>query len=131
MSYRIWKNIVKKYNISNDSVVLILAGENLVIDEVAVNRLTQYKNKRFATKAFVILPKNYDIEVNGNEKLIYLSKKKISKLYHLYCFVHYFDNLVFTFINTPKDNNLGQYLSKSDVTEEDIVCLALYRLGKV
>lgn len=129
--YRLWKKIIKKYNITDNCVVLALADENEKVDDVAIKRLPDYRNKRYAESMFVIIPTNYGriIEIDGT--IIKLPWNKIRNLYKLYCFTNYFDNLVFTFVNTPKDNNLGQYLKKSDVTEEDIVCLALYRLGKV
>ena len=40
-------------------------------------------------------------------------------------------NVVFTFVKTNKDNLLEHFINKTDINEEDVVCLALYNLREI
>lgn len=132
----LWHYIKVIHKMDKHSIVLILAGENKAVDKNAVRYLPVFAGRRYANKVFIWTEdeqllkeakKNCQIPV---EKLK-ISARRMRLLFEYYCFDRFYFNLIFTYINQPKDNMIGKLFSKSDINEEEIVCLGLYNLRRV
>ena len=132
-----WKWIKLRYHINYDKVVLVLSDENFELDKQAIIHLPDYISRKSAGSAIVFCKENKKdnwekmIRENSNTSVVALSNRTITYMYSFYCFVKFFDNIVFTYTDIPKDNLLGTYLRQTDVDEKDAVCLALYHLRTI
>ena len=132
----IWHYIKAVHGISKQSIVLVLTGENRMVDEYAIHHLQTFAARRSADKVFVWTREEELIKkaVETCEcpvRRLNMSDMKLQILFDYYCFDKFFPNLVFTYTNRPRDNQIGRLLSISDVNEEEIVCLGLYNLRMV
>ena len=132
----IWHYIKAVQKIDYRSIVLVLTGENKAVDRYAVCHLQSFVRRRSADKVFIwteeeqllnAARKNCQfpiVKLNASEKMMQL-------IFDYYCYDKFFSNLVFTYIDKPKDNMIGKLFSVSDVNEEELVCLGLYNLRMV
>lgn len=132
----IWHYIKATHGISRQSIVLILTGENKMVDEYAIRHLQTFAARRSADKIYVWTEKEELIKkAEQNCKLpvrrLGVSAKGMQLLFDYYSFDKFFTNLIFTYINRPRDNQIGKLFSISDVNEEELVCLGLYNLRMV
>ncbi|WP_026496488.1 hypothetical protein [Butyrivibrio sp. WCD3002] len=133
----LWKILRIKYGINYKKVVLVLSGENRALDMACIDNLPDFIGRKYARAAIIFYPEDvyslgdFDISPGDNVKLISLPGGDISKLYDYYCFMKFFDNIVFTFTDKPADNLLQRYLDETDINEDDAACLALYHLRYV
>lgn len=133
----IWKFICIKYRINHDSVVLFLTDENEKIDYYALAHLESYMDLKKANKALVFYKSETtlsNVKKNNFEKNVKFVKynvRNIEMMYTTFCFYKYFENVVFTYLDTPKDNLILKLLNETEVNEEEIVCLGLYVLRRV
>lgn len=132
----IWHYLKVVNNINYHSIIIVLTGENSMVDRYAIQYLEAFVNRRSADKVFIWtkdgmlverLKKKYTFQI----KKLNASEKMLKAVFDYYCYDNFFANLVFTYINAPEDNQIGKLLLKSDVNEEDIVCLGLYNLRMV
>lgn len=122
------------HGINKDMIVLALANENKKLDDIAVKRFSEMLDKRYATGGMILAQREVFDDIVCNDKrikVIYTSSKKMEDLFSLYCFYSFTNNIVFTYVDTPKDNYLSDYIKNSDIDENDVVCLALFRLGNL
>ena len=132
----IWHYIKAVQKIDYRSIVLVLTGENKVVDQYAVRHLQSFASRRSAEKVFIwtedeqllnVARKNCQIPIvklNASAKIMQL-------IFDYYCYDKFFSNFIFTYINKPKDNMIGKLFSISDVNEEELVCLGLYNLRMI
>lgn len=132
----IWHYIKAVQKIDYRSIVLVLTGANKVVDQYAVCHLQSFVSRRSAEKVFIwtederllnVARKNCQfpiVKLNASVKMMQL-------IFDYYCYDKFFSNFVFTYIDKPKDNMMGKLLSKSNVNEEELVCLGLYNLRMV
>lgn len=132
----IWHYIKAVHGIGMQSIVLVLTGENKMVDEHAIRHLQTFVARRSADKVYVWTER--EELINKAEQSCELpvrrlnaSAKKMQLLFDYYCYDKFFPNLIFTYTNRPRDNQIGRLLSISDVNEEEIVCLGLYNLRMV
>jgi len=129
-----WKIFSVKNRITKEKILLILAGENSVIDKIAKCRFQELIEKRYMKNGIIIMSQEdkdvYFENANGID-IIYLTPDKIKLLYEYYCFYKFTNNIVFTYVMTPHDNKLQSYINGSNIDENDVVCLALFRLGHI
>lgn len=129
-----WKYLKIKFGINYKKVVIVLSGENEEVDRQAIAYLQNFMERKHANSAIVFCKgqaKEETEQMIGKSRPVsveVLTDEEMAKLYSFYCFTKFFDNIVFTNTNTPKDNMLGRYLKETKVNEEDAVCLALYHL---
>jgi hypothetical protein len=129
-----WRKIKIKYRIDYSKVVIVLSGENYELDRQVLVHLSDFVQRKHASSVIVLCKEEYQkewTEILENDMPVSvrtMSDEKMKLLYSYYCFEKFFDNIVFTYIDTPRDNQLGIYLRKTDVNEEDAACLALYHL---
>lgn len=127
-----WIFICIKENIDKRDVVLVLMGENKKVDELSLEYLDLFRKRRHARKAVVFVAQSetekWKNKSGASEsiKIRGIKKKYILLLYERYCMNKFFKNLVFTSVNTTKENMIDRYLKESNITEEDVVCLAFY-----
>lgn len=133
-----WDIFKLSKHISNEDGILVLSGENTKIDEISIARFKEYLEKKYLSKGVVLASRLEQSRIDPIKKniaphirIIYLSPNKLKHFYELHCVKPFAAHIAFTFINTPKDNKLGKYLEKSELDENDLVCLALFRLGHV
>lgn len=132
----IWHHIKAVHGIGKQSVVLVLTGENRMVDEYAIRHLQTFAARRSADKVYVWaereeLIKKAEQSCELPVRRLKASAKRMQLLFDYYCFDKFFPNLIFTYINRPGDNRIGRLLYISDVNEEEIVCLGLYNLRMV
>ncbi len=133
----LWRKLKIKYRIDYIKVVLVLTGENKKLDQACLSHLDDFVKRKYAESVIIFYPaecyKDGDIRVESGYKvkLCPLSRAVIDRLYSFYCFMKFFDNIVFTYVDEPSDNQLGRYLRETEVNEEDAACLALYHLRYV
>ena len=128
-----WKKLIVKYQISYHKIVIVLSGESGVLDQQVLIHLKEFMDRKRAKEALIIYSEASNIgelqlPSNCRYQLIEVLNGDIDKLYKYYCFTRFFENIVFTHIDTPKDNMLGKYLRETEINEEDAACLALYHL---
>lgn len=127
-----WLYIIIKEKIGKRDVVLVLMGENKKVDELSLEYLDLFRERRHARKAIVFVPQSEaekwknKSDVSESAKIRGIKKKYILLLYERYCINKFFKNLVFTSIKTTKENMIDRYLKETNITEEDVVCLAFY-----
>lgn len=133
-----WDIFKLSKHISNEDGILVLSGENTKIDEISIARFNEYLDKKYLSKGVVLVSRREQSRIAPIKKniashiqIIYLPPNKLKRFYELHCVKPFAAHIAFTFIHTPKDNMLGKYLEKSELDENDLVCLALFRLGHV
>ena len=134
---KLWKKLKKRYRIYYPKVAIVLSGESRTLDKACITHLPLYIKRKYASGAVVFYPEDSYKETDFDLGTIYevsyvpLKKEMINDLYSFYCFMKFYDNIVFTYTDTPDDNMLKRYLEETDITENDAVCLALYHLRYV
>lgn len=135
-----WKRLQLEYRVTYKTIVLVLVGDNKTLDEECIFYLDEIIERKYARKILIIYNENvysqgqgYDLEnTRGLDcTVVYLEQDRIALLYRYYCFVKFFDNIVFTYTDIPSDNMLGRYIEETDINEEDAACLALYHLRHI
>ena len=111
-----------------------MANESAEIDRQSIIHLKDFVDRKYADSSIVFCTEDRKQEIRrliGRLPAVYIktmTMTEMSKLYSFYCFTKFFDNIVFTYTDIPKDNMLGRYLKEAKICEEDAVCLALYHL---
>lgn len=129
-----WHYFKVKNHINYQKVVVVLSDENRELDQIVLSRLNEYMKRKHAKNAIVFCVKdNYDrytkiFDSNAYVSFRIVTKNTIDMLYSFYCFEKFFDNIVFTHVDSPSDNMLGRVLRETDVNEDDAACLALFHL---
>lgn len=135
--YFAWTSLRIRYRINYDKIVLVLSDENKKIDYYALVHLGDFLDRKFAKEAIVLTS---SIQIKGlvNQmnykfpvRVCNYSKNKIDILFDYFSYDKFFDNIVFTHVDHPKDNLLGQVLRDTEINEEEGVCLGLYHLRTV
>lgn len=136
----IWQILRIRLGMNKRKVILVLTGENQVLDKYALLHLKDFMNRNYADGAVIISSdKEMQKEMAKVKRTGFHVPVKwyecregwLEKLYHYYSFYNFSDKIVFTYTSGPKDNQLGKLLSETDVKEEEAVCLGLYRLRAV
>lgn len=132
-----WLRLCIIYKINYKKVVLVLTGENRILDYYAIAYLEYFVKRKYADEAVILF---HDVETKKmikdfhfpfEVKTVFYPLEKIEELYDYYSFEKFFDNIVFTYTTFPKYNLLGRVLNETAVNERDAVCLALYHLRTV
>ena len=133
-----WHIFCLKNQITYRSVVLVLTGENHLLDRYSIEYLDLFAKRKSADNALVVWSDKESLEGSDLTRLklkrikaVYLSDRKVKLLYDYYSFDKFFDNIVFTYTSMPEENLLGRILAETEVNEKDAVCLALYHLRYV
>ena len=132
-----WDYLKIRYAITYKKVVLVLTGDNKKLDFYCLKHLDKFLNRKCAKSAIIffndleILEKIRKKKFNYPIKMYQIDAKKMHFIYDFYSYMKFFDNIVFTYINTPKDNLLGKILLETDINEEEAACLALYHLRNI
>lgn len=136
--YLVWLGVKLRENVDYKKVVLVLTGENDRVDDYALRYLDHVIERKYANEALVIAPdKEMAEKVSRYDyihrvKAMVLPMKKIVLIYKWFCLDKYFfKNLIFTYTRTNSDNMLGRIMDETDIDEEDVVCLALYKLRTI
>lgn len=130
----LWCKLKILNRISYNKVVICLSNDSTELDKQVLKYLPEFMKRKQVNKAIVFSDKTIDdankcISINVEYKSI--TAIEMAKLYDYYCFNKFFDNIVFTYTDSPKDNLLGRFLRETEVTEEDAACLALYHLRTI
>ena len=133
--YWIWLKV--RYLISYKKVVLVLTNDNKKLDESCLKYLDCFVERKCAKSAIILsadvelLDRINRMKLETQKKTYVINSKKILLLYDFYSYMKFFDNIVFTFTNRPKDNLLGRILAETEITEDEAACLALYHLRTI
>lgn len=132
-----WKVMRIKFRVNYKKVILVLVNENKELDYYAMIHLKDYMQRKYANEALILYADKTvyhmirNIKTGVNKKVYQYPEKKIRRIYRYYSFFKFFDNIVFTYTSSPKDNQLGKILKETQVNEEEAVCLGLYQLRTV
>lgn len=132
----LWEKLKRKYHIDYRKVVLVLSGQNDLLDQKCMEYLPYFKRRKFAEEAIVIYASGRkmvraDTGPEAAERFVEMADREIESLFRLYCFYRFFTNIVFTHTYSPDDNQLQRFLEETGVDETDAACLALYHLREV
>ena len=132
-----WEKLIIRYRINYRKVVIVLSDENMELDRQVIKHLGDFVKRKHAADALIFCHEDKKAELQNSIKqdmpvnIISMKDEKMSLLFSFYCFAKFFDNIIFTYTDTPRDNYLGRYLRETDITPEDAACLALYHLRYV
>ena len=144
----IWQGLRLRFGIGGRTVVLALVGDNKRLDFFARVHLKDFMDRKCARTAVILY--TYREKRSGKEsegkkpdwkrhlagdsiyaRVHHMSAGNMEYLYDYYSFYKCSDKLVFTYTDQPADNCLGRILRETEITEEEAVCLGLYRLKEV
>lgn len=113
-----------------------MVGENPSVDYFCLKYLEDHMKKKYVNKALVLYKSGHtkgEMNIAHNDRIRFaeISEKTLNRIYEVYCFYKYFDNIVFSYVDKPIDNHLGRYIRESTVNEEDASCLALFHLRHI
>lgn len=135
--YLVWQLFRLRFWLNRRKVLVILAGENRKLDEYALIHLEDYVKRKTAVQAVILTA---DEEMRKRAAAVSFpfpttvcraGERELRLLHDYYCYEEYFDNVVFTYTDRPRDNLLGRLLKETDVEEEAAVCLGCYCLRKI
>ena len=133
---RLWKQLRRKYKINYDKVVIFLPEENPEWNYYALAYLNDFRLRKGANEAIVFAADDQICEMAKKMHLSsttvrFMSGEQMKVIMKYYCFDKFFDNARFFYFDFPRDNNNSRILEKSNVTKEEIVCLAFYCLRQM
>lgn len=141
--YMIWQGLRLRSGIGKKTVVLALAGDNERLDFFAQVHLKDFMDRKYAKKAVILYTRKEEPtgEKSDQRKFsaggmtcvrrFHMSAEHMRCLYDYYSFYKCSDKLVFTYTDCPVGNCLGRVMRETEITEEEAVCLGLYRLKEV
>lgn len=112
-------------------------GDNQKLDEYALIHLKDFMDRKYAKGAVLFLKDKRDygrfkrVKLPEGVKFCLYPVRKIQILYDYYSFHRFSDKILFTYTDSPKENELGRLLRETEIDEEEAVCLGLYRLRSV
>lgn len=133
----IWKIFQMRFRVNEKKVVLVLTNDRKALDYYALVHLKNFMNRKYAKEAVILFSdqRTYVLlkrwKDNVPVRFVCWPERKIESLYRYYSFYRFSDKIVFTYTDTPKDNQLGKLLRETQIKEEEAVCLGLYRLRRV
>lgn len=136
----IWQIFCIQYHVNEKKAVLVLVNDNRRLDAYALAHLEDFMDRKYAEGTILLfsdenvrrlIQKAGKTYIKAPARLCRWPKKRIEKLYRYYSFYKFSDRIVFTYTDSPKDNRLGRALRETQITEEEAVCLGLYRLRKI
>lgn len=130
---QLWNIIVKKYDINYNKVVIVLPEDNDEWNRTALKYLPNYMQRKSVEEAVIIVDNNKkNIEKNKIKcNVVKLSSYAIRLLMQYYCFYRFFDNIVFFYLNYPRDNLTKLVLEQGNITMDEWICLGFYKLREV
>jgi len=130
-----WTGLVVKEHITSAKVVVVLTGENVLLDKYALMYLDDLIDRKRASEAIIVEQKgktsiieDAKIYHRHRAKYIKVSEKWINGIYRRYCLSRFCNNLFFTYTDKTKNNQLGRFIRETTINEKDVVCLAIYNL---
>lgn len=137
--YMIWQKYRLRFRLGQKKVLLVLAGENRSVDEYALIHLEDYVKRKIADQAVILASDDRLLEqaraaapgFSFRTEIFRVGQRELLQMYDYYCFEEYFDNVVFTYTDRPKDNLLGKLLKETNIDEEEAVCLGCYCLREI
>jgi hypothetical protein len=134
---RVWDDFTAEHHIDDKTAILVLAGENSVLDETAVMHLAMFRKRKKAERVEILVCKEdtlhmvqryqYDFPVYVN----LLSEETLCAVYDYYCYAFNLDNITFTFLNHCPYNLLGRILDETTITESEAVDLGVFWLRHI
>lgn len=132
-----WQLLRLKLKIDYHKVVIVLTDENRKLDEYVLAHLEDFMDRKYADHALLVCTEErekelvFSYECERRVRIHAVQAAQMDLLYSFYSFMKFFDNIVFTYAERPKDNLLKRFLDETNVNEEDAACLALYHLRYV
>lgn len=136
----IWQIFCIQCHVDKKRVVLVLVNDNRRLDAYALAHIEDFMGRKYADEAIILfsgentrrmIQKAGKSYIKSPVRLCCWPGKRIEKLYRYYSFYRFSDRIVFTYTDRPKDNRLGRVLRETRITEEEAVCLGLYRLRRI
>lgn len=132
-----WQLLRLKLKIDYHKVVIVLTDENRNLDRYVLAHLEDFMDRKYANQAVLMCTEGREEELASSYeceewvRIHAIGEAQMELLYSFYSFMKFFDNIVFTYTESPKDNLLKRFLDETNVNEEDAACLALYHLRYV
>lgn len=136
IGWEIWKRLMKRYRIDYGTVVLLLPETNEEWNNCAIEYLPEYMKRKSAASAIVLVWDRNLLEHLEKEKVhgcrfCFFPKYKMDLLLKYYCLYRFFDNIVFLYLDQPKDNYAKLILEQGTVSLDEMICLGFYNLRRV
>ena len=127
-----------QYRINGSKIVLVLSGENELVDFYALKYLDRAIERKQAREALILTYTEQSFQMLKDYRaytypitIKRIKKTKIDRIYRWYRMVKFSPNIFFTFTDKTKDNLLGKFIRETDINEKDVVCLAIYNFRMV
>ncbi len=133
----IWNQIVIANRLMDYSVVIFLPESDIKWNGLALDYLPVYMERKKATEAYVYVEKKIQSEIlpfipeGINVKVKSISYQAVVRILEYYCLHCFSRNIVFFFKDKPADNRTDVILSKTTVTEIELICHGFYKLRGV
>jgi hypothetical protein len=130
----IWEGLSAEYNIDAKTLVVVLAGENAELDELAMKHLPMFIKRKKAERAVIWTCKEDTLQMAQGYSYDFpahvsiLAEESLLDVYDYYCYAFNLDNIAFTFLNHCPYNLLGRILDETSITEAEAVDLGVYWL---
>jgi hypothetical protein len=130
----IWINEKRRLHITYDDVVILLSEDDGEWNRQALLLLPHYMKRKGARRAIIFASENISMEFvkrNTSGVNIVLEEVNLEKQHLLnryYCLRRFFDNIVFFFLDYPKDNNAREIIENDNISKRELIALAFYVL---
>lgn len=132
----LWTRLKWHHHINYDKVVVFLPEDDLEWNFYALAYLDEYRKRKSAKEAIAFIADVHTysmakkLQLNHIELLRYPADN-IRLILKYYCFNKFFENVSFFYLDYPRDNKNRLILERSNVTKEELICLAFYCLRRL
>lgn len=133
-----WQLLRARFLVHDKKVVVVLAHDNRKLDYYALYYLRDFMGRKYADQAVILTDEEAarkmacKMKKEGllpdSARICLYPEERIRRLYQYYSFYKFSDKIVFTYTDSPGDNQLGKALRETAVDERDAVCLGFYHL---
>ena len=136
LGWTLWKKLMKQYHIDYQTVVLLLPEKDTEWNDCALKYLPDYMERKSASSAVVLVPEKGLGKIVESRNIpgckpYFFPRYKMGLLLKYYCLYRFFDNIVFLYLDQPRDNLSRLILEQGTVNVEEMICLGFYNLRRV
>lgn len=133
-----WQLLRARFRIRGQEAVVVLAHDNRRLDYYALYYLKDFMDRKYVGRAVILADEEAACKMAckmkkegllpDSARICLYPEERIRRLYQYYSFYKFSDKIVFTYTDSPGDNQLGKALRETAVDERDAVCLGFYHL---
>ncbi len=131
----IWNLNKNRYKINYNKAVIVLPEKDDEWNMYALVHLKDYMHRKNVKEAIIYcmdinIHNKYKECVPSGVKFIVMSETKMKLMCMYYCLHEFFFNIVFFYIDFPKDN-MSKRIIEDGISKEELICLGFYNLREV